>query len=224
MPDRPDPVAGALRRGFDNMVRRDLRGVWLAGAVPPGPFVWAANHHSWWDPFLAAVVLSRLGHTPCLLMRQDNLQRYGFARRLGGFGTNEQRRGLDHLRAGRVLVIYPEGGLRPAGPPGDLADGAAWYARHTGVALCAVATRVVLRGHQAAEAYLWCAEVPSDRSTAEVTCRLSRQLADELAQLDAAILATDPREPLPGFRRVVSGRCSWDERIDTLTRWSPWPR
>ena len=66
MPERPDPVAGVLLRGFRVMVRRGLRGVWLHGEVPPGPFIWAANHHSWWDPFVAAVLLRRFGHVPCL--------------------------------------------------------------------------------------------------------------------------------------------------------------
>jgi hypothetical protein len=35
--------------------------------------------------------------------------------------------------------------------------------------------------------------------------------------LDAAIAAAEPREPVPGFARVIAGRPSWDERID---RWA----
>jgi len=209
-----DRVAAGLRRGFLSLVRRGLRGVWRRGELPEGPFVWAANHHSWWDPFLASVVLDQAGRTPCLVMLQENLDRYAFTRRLGVFGTGEPRRGLRYLAAGRVLVIFPEGELRPAGPPGPLAGGAAWYAGRAGVPLYAVATRVVLRGHEAPEAYL--SFTPTDPSG------LSACLASGLSDVDALVASSDPRAPLPGYVPVVAGRRSWDERIDTIARWSPW--
>src|SRR5690242_12064838 len=111
-----DPVASILRVGLDRLVRRNLRGIWLRGGLPDGPFVWAANHHSWWDPFVASMVLDRTDRTACLVMDQDNLVRFRFARRLGAFGTREPRTGLRYLADGRVLVVFPEGRLRPAGP------------------------------------------------------------------------------------------------------------
>lgn len=224
MPSRSDAVAGALNRGFDSMLRRGLRGVWLRGEVMPGPFVWAANHHSWWDPFVAAVLLERLGHVPCLIMRQENLERYAFARHLGVFGTAEHRRGLAYLRQGRVLVIYPEGELRPPGPLGDIAGGAAWFADQARVPLCAVATRVLLRGHEAPEAYVLSAQVDATGAAQEMTCRLADALASQLSDLDRLVATSDPRQPLPGYRRVVRGRRSWDERIDGAARWWPWRR
>lgn len=192
------------RRACEHLVRRGLRGVWLRGELPAGPFVWAANHHSWWDPFVAAAVLGRLDRDPALLMDQDNLGRFGLARLLGAFGTRELRRGLDHLRRGRVLIVFPEGELLPPGPLGPLAGGAAWYARTAGVPLCAVATRVVLRGHQAPEAYLSMSTV-DERD-------LGPRLGAELEILDELITTADPRAPLPGFCRQLPGRRSWDER------------
>jgi 1-acyl-sn-glycerol-3-phosphate acyltransferase len=215
------PAAAALRRAMRFLVRTGLRGVWLRGRPPAGPFVFAANHHSWWDPFVAMVLLHHLRRQTCLLMWQQNLDRYGFARPLGIFGTGEHRRGLDHLRAGRVLVIYPEGELRPAGPPGPIARGAAWYADRAGVPLCAAAVRVVMRGHQAPEAYVSLVDVPvpdvlpPDRAKA-ATSLLALTLAGELTALDQSTAATDPRQELPGFARVVAGRRSWDERMDRL--------
>jgi hypothetical protein len=218
----PDPVAAVLRHGFTHLVRRDLRGVWLRGGLPRGPFVWAANHHTWWDPFVAATVLWRTGHPACLLMRQDNLARYGFLRRLGVFGTHEPRTGLGLLRDGRTLVVYPEGELRPAGPPGPLSPGAAWYARQARVPLLAVAVRVVLRGQTRPEAYVSCTEVPGGRDDGRTTEQLAEILAADLSTLDGQLGAADPRQPLASFRRVVAGRRSWDERIDAAKGALPW--
>lgn len=39
----PDLLAAGLREGFGYTVRRGLRGVWLRGDLPAGPFVWAAR-------------------------------------------------------------------------------------------------------------------------------------------------------------------------------------
>jgi 1-acyl-sn-glycerol-3-phosphate acyltransferase len=193
-----------VRLAADHLVRHGLRGVWLRGVPPAGPFVWAANHHSWWDPFVAAVVLGRQNRVPCVLMDQDNLGRFRVARLLGAFGTGELRRGLGQVRRGRVLVIFPEGELRPAGRLGPLAGGAAWYARAAGVSLCAVAVRVVLRGQQAPEAYV-------SLSTVEAPA-LEHSLGAELEELDRLVAAGDPRRPLPAFRPVLDGRRSWEER------------
>ncbi|HEU5473314.1 MAG TPA: lysophospholipid acyltransferase family protein [Actinophytocola sp.] len=204
----PSPV----RRACEHLVRRGLRGVWLRGRPPAGPFVWAANHHSWWDPFVAAAVVGRLGRAPAVLMEQDNLRRFGVARLLGAFGTAQLRQGLHHLRRGRVLIIFPEGVLRPPARLAALADGAAWYARRAEIPLCAVAARIVLRGHQAPEAYLDMSTVDTSAPVAGVTARLEQVLAVQLGELDRSIATSDPRRPLPGFTPYLEGRRSWDER------------
>jgi 1-acyl-sn-glycerol-3-phosphate acyltransferase len=207
-----DPFAASLRAGLDRLVRGGLRGVWLRGALPCAPFVYAANHHSWWDPFVAAAVLGR--HRPAgLLMDQTNLERFTFARRLGVFGSGEPRTGLRQLADGRVLVVFPEGQLRPAGPLGPLAPGAAWYARRGGVSLVAAAVRVALRGHQAPEAYVAAVNVDTTGDLAMLTGRLAEELRRQLALIDSALAGADPREPLAGFWPVVHGRRSWDERL-----------
>jgi 1-acyl-sn-glycerol-3-phosphate acyltransferase len=196
--------------GLEQLVRRGLRGVWLRGQLPPGGCVWAANHHSWWDGFLAAAVLRRQHRSAALLMDGDNLSDYHFLATLGVISTGQPRQALRSLRAGRVLVIFPEAELRPVGRLGELAPGAAWLARRAPAPLLPVGVRVAARGHQYPEALIEIgAPCPPDRLAAE--------LAERLAGLDAALAATDPREPVPGFHRVVAGRPSWDERID---RWS----
>jgi 1-acyl-sn-glycerol-3-phosphate acyltransferase len=139
-----------------------------------------------------------------------NLSDYRFFASLGVISTDRPRAALQSLRQGRVLVIYPEAELRPAGRLGELAPGAAWLARRAPAPLLPVAVRVTARGHQYAEALIDIgAPCPPER--------LAIELAERLAGLDAVLAEADPREPLPGFTRVVEGRRSWDERID---RWS----
>lgn len=205
-----DPVAGFLRTGFGFLVRRRLRGVWLRGEPPAGPFVWASNHHGWWDAFVAAVVLWSRGREITVLMDPVNLERFAYLRRLGVLGTNEPRRTLAALASGRVVVIFPEGRLRPPGPLAPLHPGARWLASRAGVPLVAVAVRVVLRGHESPEAYLDLEPVgPAD---------LRDVLSRRLEALDGLLATADPREPLPGFERAIGGRRSWDERLDRSGR------
>ena len=218
----PEAWATALGAGLDRMLRSGLRGVWLRGELPDGPFVWAANHHSWWDPFVAAAVLRRQNRHACLLMSQENLRQYAFVRRLGVFGSGEPRTGLRYLSQGRVLVAYPEAELRPAGPPGPLASGAAWFAHRGGVALAAVAVRLAMRGHQAPEAYVSVQRVAVSERPADTTAQLASTLGEALSTMDGQIAASDPRAPLPGFAPLVRGRRSWDERIDAIGRWRSW--
>jgi 1-acyl-sn-glycerol-3-phosphate acyltransferase len=205
-----------LRQGLDYLVRSRLRGVWIRGNLPKERTVWAANHHSWWDPFVAQAVLTRSGQRGALIMDDANLSEFGFLRPLGIVGTSEVRTAVDLLRAGRVLVVFPEAELKPPGAPGALSRGAAWLALHADARLLAVATRVVVRGHEAPEAYVDISPVgASDDVTG--TERLARTLTVALLELDSALAAGPPREPLPGYRQLVRGRRSWDERLAGVT-------
>ena len=65
-----------LRGGLDQLVRRNLRGVWVQGVLPTGSCVWAANHHSWWDFFVAAAALRDAGRLDVgVLMDAGNIGR-----------------------------------------------------------------------------------------------------------------------------------------------------
>ena len=109
-------------------VRGGLAGVWVRGRLPAGPVVWAATHHSWWDPFIAGALINGAGRRMILLADVANVRRYQFARHIGVVGTDEPRTALAAVRAGAVLVVYPERRLLPPAPPGPLAPGAAWFA------------------------------------------------------------------------------------------------
>jgi len=205
-------------------VRGGLAGVWVRGELPPGPVVWAANHHSWWDPFIAGELLAGTGRRMVLLADAANIRRYGFARHVGAIGTDEMRAALAAVRDGAVLVVYPEGRLLPPGHPGPLAPGAAWCARRAPARLCSAAVRVLLRGGQYPEAYVQVGEVGTGGSRAEVTGRLEERLREDLAGIDRLGATADSGQPLPGFTRVVRGRRSWDERVDVARGILAWPR
>jgi 1-acyl-sn-glycerol-3-phosphate acyltransferase len=201
--------AAAFGFFFDQLVRGGLRGVWLRGAAPAGGAVWAANHHSWWDGFVANAVLRHLGHHPALVMDAENLERFAFLKDLGALPAHRPRTALTALRDGRTVIIFPEGELRPPGPLGPLAPGAVWLSRVSAKPLVLAATRIVLRGDQKPEAYV-------DVSLAgdeDIAAQLSRRLT----HLDNELAEDDPRKPLPGFDLVVPGRSSWDERITRLS-------
>jgi 1-acyl-sn-glycerol-3-phosphate acyltransferase len=204
-------------------VRGGLAGVWVRGPRPAGRTVWAANHHSWWDPFIAGALLTAAGQRMMLLADVANVHRYQFARRIGVVGADEPRAALAAVRGGAVLVIYPEGRLLPAGPPGPLAPGAAWFAARAPARLCSVAVRVLVRGRQYPEAYVVFSEVDADGPPAEATRRLRERLRADLGDVDRLSATAEPRQPLPGFSRVVRGRRSWDERVDAALDWLPWP-
>ena len=202
--------ARGLSFGFEQLVRRSLRGVWIRGALPTGGCVWAANHHSWWDGFLAAAVLRQQHRSAALLMDAENLAHYGFLGPIGVIPASRPRQALQSLRDGRVLVVYPEGELRPVGPLGELAAGAAWLARQAPADLLPVAVRVAARGHQYPEALI---DIGAPCAPQELTTELTGLLRG----LDAEISQADPRAQVPGFDLAIPGRLSWEERID---RWS----
>jgi 1-acyl-sn-glycerol-3-phosphate acyltransferase len=211
-------MLGAMRM----TVHGGLAGVWVHGRLPSGPAVWAANHHSWWDPFIAGALLSTAGRRMVLLADVGNVSRYQFARRVGVVGVDEPRTALAAVRGGATLVIYPEGLLLPAGPPGPLANGAAWSAARAPARLCSVAVRVMMRGRQHPEAYVMFSEVDASGPLPEVTGRLRERLRADLGHIDRLNADADSRQPLAGFRRVLRGRRSWDERVDAARGWLPW--
>lgn len=202
-----------LREAFVQMVHGRMRGIWVRGNPPAGPAVWAANHHSWWDPFVAHAVLGLAGRETGVVMDDTNLAAFPFLRRVGVVGTRELRLAVAEVRRGRVMIIFPEGELRPAGPPAPVARGAAWLAQRADAELLSVAVRATIRGHEAPEAYIDVVSVGRVDDSAAATRQLHDTMRASLAEIDGLNATTDPRVPLPGFRRAVRGRRSWDERL-----------
>jgi len=210
------------------LIRRSLatklHAVYLAqpsAVLPPGGVVLAANHHSWWDGYLAWWLVKRLGRKPGVVMDASQLKRFRFFRHLGAIGHTELRAALRRLAGGEVMLIYPEGALRPAGPVSRLRAGAVFVAQHAQVPVMPLAIRVLMRGAEHPEALMRLGEpLPLSGDREALTGRLECALNDLLADLDVRVTA-DPEQPPPGCDTLLSGarsmhhKTSWVERLWT---------
>lgn len=189
-------------------VQRGLRGVWVQGGLPAKACVLAGNHHSWWDSYLLPVLLWGAGRPFKIVVGERRLREFAFFRHLDTVSAARPRDALRALAQGDVLVVFPEGELRPPGRLGELNRGAVWLAERAGVPLVPVASRVVLRGHELAEAYLVLGEpMGPDLGL------LQERLEEMLAELDGQIRTAPAEEPLPGFTLRLAGRKSTHERM-----------
>lgn len=201
-------LAGLLAALFRRTVRRGLRGVWVQGELPAGPWVLAANHHSWWDAYVLPVLLDHWRVRFRIVVSDRRLAEFSFFRGLGALEASRVRQALYALRRKEALIIFPEGELHPPGRMGPLHRGAVWLAERARVPLLPVAVRVVLRGQELPEAYV----VFGEPLAADLE-GLERSLNRMLSDLDGQIGAALPEEPLPGFRLVLPGRKSTHERM-----------
>ena len=216
MTETPSKTRQSLERGvrilfprlMRSSVRKGLRGVWLRGEMPTNGVI-AANHHSWWDGYLAAELA--WGHRQPMrgLMLDKSLEQMPFFRLLGAVGASEVRSSLRILERGEPLFIFPEGQVSPPGTLQKLHPGAAWLARVARVPLYPLAVRCVMRGQQRPEAYLW---------IGKPTLTLEPDLNALLEKLDFDLEHHDPERELPGFRQIVRGPSSTQESTQFLSQ------
>jgi len=201
-------LSASFKALFRRTVQRGLRGVWVRGELPRQACVLASNHHSWWDSYLLPVLLWGAGRPFRVVVGERRLREFAFFRHLNTVSAARPRDALKVLAQGQVLVVFPEGELRPPGPLDELGRGAVWFAEKAGVPVVPVASRVVLRGHEFAEAYLVFGEaIGPDLNL------LRERLEQMLAELDRQIRTSSAEEPLPGFELRLAGRKSTHERM-----------
>lgn len=113
----------------------------LTAPPPSPPFVVAANHHSFLDPFIVAAALPARFR---FLALQDLYGNHGWVDfALNVFDAIPLSRGvvplgpirsaLDHLESGGALGLFPEGTRHWVFDPRNARDGAAWLATRAGV-------------------------------------------------------------------------------------------
>jgi chlorobactene lauroyltransferase len=152
-------VDSSLRKHFDHIVFR------MPGERTEEqkklPMIVCANHSSWWDGYVAAVVQRQLGVDGYLMMEEAQLRRYPFFRWIGCFSVNRQdaRSALQSLhyaanllkgRTRRMVWLFPQGVISPNDRrPLVFFTGAAHLARLSApVYLYPLATRIEYLGEQ----------------------------------------------------------------------------
>jgi 1-acyl-sn-glycerol-3-phosphate acyltransferase len=149
---------GARRmRGFVFALLRLLRFVLAApyrvtGAVPTGPCVVAFHHTSHIDAFMLGDPVHRAGGAPIAMVKESVFRHWlaGRVVRVAGMipvirDSDRGREhaydiGLQHLQAGHVVFIAPEGRIRRLDEFGHLRTGAARLAIEAGVPLVPAVT------------------------------------------------------------------------------------
>jgi len=220
-PDRP--LGRFLKLWVERMLllslRRSLRGIYLRGQVPTGPLVLAMNHHSFYDGHLAWLLGKRAGIRTSVLVAEENLRAFPVLALAGALEAHRVREALRRLCQGEWVAIFPEGAMRYPGPLGPLRRGVVWLAEKASAPLLPVAVRVVLRGFEHPEAFLWAGSLLPPGSNLE---NLAQTLGGLLGELDALLAQTHPRQLPEGFQEVLKGRRSLEERVRPLVEVLKW--
>jgi 1-acyl-sn-glycerol-3-phosphate acyltransferase len=225
------------RRYVRRKLARDLDGLRAAGidrareAAAARPVILAANHVSWWDPFLVVALDEALGTEGYALMDAANLAGLPFFARLGAIPLDRGnparlraglRAGAALLdRPGRALWMFPQGRLRPAHlRPLGIQPGIGLLARLSpGAAVVPIAIQYAFGEHPAPAALAWLGEPIPHRiaATPEGTALLEIALEAGLREIDAALAGDAP--PLPVL--VPSRLRRPDEGVGSrvLARW-----
>jgi 1-acyl-sn-glycerol-3-phosphate acyltransferase len=193
-------------------LRRSLRGVYVKGEVPREPMVLALNHHSFFDGHIVWL-LGRLYRVPTtLLVAPENVKGYPMLKLAGALEAHRVREALRRLSRGEWVAVFPEGEMRCSGELAPLRLGAEYLARKAGVPLLPIAVRVLLRGFEHPEAFLLVREPIRGNGG------LAATLGALLRELDQVLRSTHPRVLPEGFRCVLSGRLSLEERLEPLVK------
>lgn len=215
----PDPLGRAIvLRSTGRSLRRSFDSIAVAGHLPRGGAVLAANHGSWWDGYLLGGLAGAVGQRSAIMMTSQRLAAFPFLRLAGAVGTDGARDLVRAAVAGRWAVVFPEGDLQPGRTVAPLHPGAAWVARTARVPLVPVAVRVVTRGAPLPDALVRFGE-PIDAGAQDVratTTVLAARLQDEVDRLEADVAVADPDLPVPGYRVARRGTSI---RRDTVS-WS----
>jgi 1-acyl-sn-glycerol-3-phosphate acyltransferase len=186
------------------------------------PWLWLANHNTWWDGFLLYFLNRRLaGRRMYLLMLEEQLRRFWFFRYLGAYGVRLGE-GPDALRLLRytvelfrerppaLVVWFPQGELVPYGSPVRFARGVEVLLKMAPKPLWVqlVGMYPLLWEHVRPEFFLgfgpgFCLEPGGEVPTSE---ELAQELEGTLRGLEEAVRGR------ARFRELFSGRRSPQER------------
>ena len=221
-----DELERWIVRAMPLIIRRSLRsglhGVYTRGnwdALPKSGYIIAANHHSWWDGYLAWLVQGRVAQPLGGMMEGAQLSRFRFFRRMGVISQKEVREALRRLKQGEVMFIFCEGALRPVGEVKEVEAGVAFLANRANVPIYPLALRTTVRGAQHPEAFVVLGEKVEPRAErAALSQEVKARLNALLEEVDKALQRADPEAPPPGFEVWLKGPESFHERVGWVAR------
>lgn len=209
------PTGKALRLLVEALVLRSLkeslRGVYLRGEAPEGPLVLALNHHGFFDGHLAWL-LGKLCRRPLsLLVAEENLRAYPVLKLAGALGREGSGRPCEGSGGGSGWPSSPRGRCATLGPWGPFGRGQLACAESGGPPPPR-GPKGGPPGIRAPRGLPLGGQAPSSwRGPGE-------GLGGLLQALDALLAKTHPREVPEGFREVLRGRRSLEERVLPLVR------
>jgi len=222
----------SFRKYFDRVYFR-MRGEYKDGQHNRLPMILFANHSSWWDGYVVALVERLLGVDGYLMVEEKQLRRYFFFAWAGCFSVDRQnsRSALQSLkyaatllkeRPGRMVCLFPQGEICPNDKrPLVFYNGVTYLARLTNpVLFYPLAIRIEFLAEQRPALFASLGEsilISSDETKEPhflQTCtkHLEEALTAELDQLRADVLMGDYNS----FQTVIQGKASTNRIFDTL--------
>jgi chlorobactene lauroyltransferase len=203
------------------------------------PIIVCANHYSWWDGYMAALVERILNVDTYLMMEESQLRRYFFFAWEGCFSVDRQnaRAAMESLRYatrllkeeprkgkrdGRMVWIFPQGEISPNDRrPLTFFSGAAHLAKSSAPCLIyPVASRIEYLAEQRPDLYISMGEpmmvgseqVKQAHFVKDYTKVTEERVTEELDRLRADIVASD----YSSFRQIGRGRLSINRLFDAV--------
>lgn len=197
------------------------------------PMIICANHSSWWDGYIAALIERHVQIDTYLMMEEAQLRRYFFFSWVGCFSVDraDGRSAMQSLkyatrllkeRPGRMVWLFPQGEIAPNDHrPLVFYSGAAHLARMAApVLLYPLASRIEYLAEQRPDLFISLGEpLRVDAENAHkpgflksCTSQLEERVTEELDRLRSDVISSD----YSSFTQIMRGRSSTNRIFDTL--------
>ena len=219
----------SLRRHFDRIFFRMRTN--FTDEQRALPMIICANHSSWWDGYIAALIERYLKLDGYLMMEETQLRRYFFFSWIGCFSVDRQnaRSAIKSIQYAarllkgnprRMVWLFPQGEIAPNDRrPLEFFSGAAHLAKlSTPVLLYPVASRIEYLAEQRPDLYISMGEpllvgekeLQTPGFLKSYTQRLQECVTEELDQLRADVIASD----YSSFTQIMRGWASTNRLFD----------
>ncbi len=224
-------IYSSLRKHFDRVFFRMATP--LTAEQRLLPIIICANHSSWWDGYVAALVERHLGLDAYLMMEEPQLRRYFFFRWAGCFSVDRHnaRSAIKTIQyaasllkghPGRFVWLFPQGKIVPNDHrPLIFFSGAAHIAKAAAPALLyPVATRIEYMAEQYPNLYIsmgepmliGAQELQTPGFLKNYTKKLEARVTDELNQLKADVITNKQIN----FIQIMHGKTSANRILDAI--------